>query len=183
MDEGGQAEKLRDELIEFQKAMADLQKWKLIGLGAIFAAGLGFAEKSTGYSTEPTPLLALFAVPMVCAYADLLICDYDVRLGLIARFMHSDCGLFSKYEAFLGTTTKRRFVLGHAAKFASSYLANASVLAILGFTEVVGWVPAYVRSILWWGAVGGLIITSLVLIFYWLLVRTIWSKEISASGP
>jgi hypothetical protein len=41
-------EKLRDELIGFEKIIAEFQKWKLIGLGAVFAAGLGFSEASNG---------------------------------------------------------------------------------------------------------------------------------------
>jgi hypothetical protein len=56
----GELETLRDELIEFEKAIAECQKWKLIGIGAVFATGLGLESKC-----ESGSMLALLATPML----------------------------------------------------------------------------------------------------------------------
>jgi hypothetical protein len=122
----GELEKLRDELIEFEKIIAEFQKWKLIGIGALFAAGLGLSETNLGGNST----LALLAVPMLTVYADLLIRDYDIRLCLIARYMRPDPGEFGKYERFLRTaaTKGRHWVFGHVASAGSSVLANGAVV-------------------------------------------------------
>ncbi len=56
---------LRDEIIESEKARADLMKWKFIAVAAIGAAALGVCV--TG-STGDKPEYLMCLVPLVCVY-------------------------------------------------------------------------------------------------------------------
>lgn len=168
-------EKLRDELIEFEKIIAEFQKWKLIGIGAVFAAGLGLSESLHGNSP-----LALLAVPMLTVYADFLIRDYDIRLCLIARYMRPRPGEFGEYERFLSTapTRGRHWVFGHLASAGSSILANGAVIWLACASGIVksGGAPN-VSSILVISAVIGIVLAILTYVVYISLVRRIFDKS------
>jgi hypothetical protein len=131
----GELEKLRDELIEFEKIIADFKKWKFVGIGAVFAAGLGLSVSHFG-----NPLLALLAVPMVTIYADFLIRDYDIRFCRIASYMRSASGEFGKYENWLSIAPTRRkhWVFGQIASICSSLVANGAVLWLAASCSAVG---------------------------------------------
>ena len=84
---------LRDEIIESQKARADLFKWKIILVAAIGAAVLGVGDPLGG-SAHPTPddmaskreyLLCL--VPLVCVYTDILCAHMNLRIRVIGQFL------------------------------------------------------------------------------------------------
>jgi hypothetical protein len=132
----GQLEKLRDELIEFERIIAEFQKWKLIGIGAVFAAGLSLSE---GSDLGGNAALALIAIPMVTVYADFLIRDYDLRLCLIARYMRPLAGEFGDYERFLSesVTKGKHWLFGHVASACSSLAANGAVLWLASTSSVV----------------------------------------------
>jgi len=75
-------DKLRDEIIESQKARTDLIKWKLVLVAAIGAAGLG----ATG--NDPVPVL-LIVIPFVCLYVDAVCFHNDLRIFAIARYLRT----------------------------------------------------------------------------------------------
>jgi len=75
-------EKLRDEIVESQKARTDLIKWKLVLVAAIGAAGLG----STVIVANP---VLLVLVPFVCLYVDAVCFHNDLRIFAIAQFLRS----------------------------------------------------------------------------------------------
>ena len=75
-------EKLRDEIVESQKARTDLIKWKLVLVAAIGAAGLGATPG------QPNPVL-LALVPFVCLYVDAVCFHNDLRIFAIAQFLRT----------------------------------------------------------------------------------------------
>lgn len=77
----GLADKLRDEIIESQKAQTDLVKWKLILVAAIGGAGLGAVPNAPKNSAF---LLAL--IPLVCIYVDAVCFHCEIRIVSIARY-------------------------------------------------------------------------------------------------
>ena len=78
-------EKLRDEIIESQKARTDLIKWKLILVAAIGGAAFGIGSTVTGAENPPVVLLAL--VPIVCLFVDAVCIHNEIRILMIARFI------------------------------------------------------------------------------------------------
>src|SRR6476620_5919020 len=84
---------LRDEIIESQKARADLFKWKIILVAAIGAAVLGVAyplgeTARAGQDelvTKREYLLCL--VPLVCVYTDILCAHMNLRIRVIGQFL------------------------------------------------------------------------------------------------
>jgi hypothetical protein len=166
-----QLEKLRDELIEFEKIIAEFQKWKLIGISAVFAAGLAASEKAVAGTSA---ILALFAIPVVTIYADLLIRDYDIRLSLIARYLRSSNGPIGEYERGLPqlTTKGLHWSFGHLATFISSAAANGAVLLLVLSLHVS--TTAEVRSFLVWSSTTGFILAGLTQIAYYFIVKALF---------
>lgn len=80
-------EKLRDEIIESQKARTDLMKWKLILVAAIGAAGLGIGSSAPAGSHPPVVVLAF--IPLVCLYVDAVCVHNDMRIMAIGRFLRT----------------------------------------------------------------------------------------------
>ncbi len=163
---GTEHEKLRDELIGMETIIAEFQKWKLIGLGAVFAAGLGLSDsKIVGVSA----ILALFAVPVVTIYADLLISDYIVRLSLIASYMLRSGGPYSRYERFLHEKGGKRtflWLFGHVAIALSSVVANGAVLLLVLCTGLAKKGTTEYR-ILMWGSGIGLVLCLVIQFVFW----------------
>jgi hypothetical protein len=98
-------EKLRDEIVESQKARTDLMKWKLFLVAAIGAAAFGIGSTAATGSDPPFVLLAL--IPWVCLYVDALCIHNDLRIMAIARFLRTGGkgsvdpnSIESKYEAY-----------------------------------------------------------------------------------
>ena len=79
-------EKLRDEIIESEKARGDLIKWKLILVAAIGSVGLGLGSNATSMN-NPTILLAL--IPLVCLYVDMVCYHNELRILIIGRFLRT----------------------------------------------------------------------------------------------
>ena len=148
-------EKLRDELIGMQAAQADIQKWKIIGIGAVFAVGLGFSHSTAGDTS-----FALFAIPFISVYADLLARDYDLRISVIASFLRSGDDAIASYEravSRLGSRGIQWWVLGHTAIAVSSVLSNAAVILLVSVFQIPG--STKLHSPLYWAASIGIALT------------------------
>jgi hypothetical protein len=128
-------DKLREEIIAFQQAQAEIKKWKVIGIGAVFALGLGYSAQQAGDTS-----LALFAIPFVTVYCDLLIRDYDLRIAILGRFISKGEDGLARYEQFihgLGPKGISWWISGHIADTMSSIVTNLAIPALV-----------------WWGGVG-----------------------------
>jgi hypothetical protein len=85
---------LRDEIIESQKARADLFKWKIILVAAIGAAVLGVGDPlaGTGARSGQEEIVSkreylLCLVPLVCVYTDILCAHMNLRIRVIGQFL------------------------------------------------------------------------------------------------
>lgn len=87
---------LRDEIIESQKARADLFKWKIILVAAIGAAVLGVGDplaggKAAGQAGQDDLVskreYLLCLVPLVCVYTDILCAHMNLRIRVIGQFL------------------------------------------------------------------------------------------------
>lgn len=117
---------LRAEIVESQKFIVDLEKWKLILVAALGAAGLGVIP---GSQSRVPVLLGL--IPIVCVYVDVLVYHNGLRMRLISRFLqggsHED--RFSReYEAFC-EKNRRVFPLEEYVLFATTLLLSIAVAA------------------------------------------------------
>jgi hypothetical protein len=92
-------QKLRDEVLQAEQVRSDLLKWKLALVGAIGAAGLGFAGSRGPGGAD----LVLCAVPLVCLYVDLLCHHLSLRILVIGSFLrtHQD-GLLTEESELSG---------------------------------------------------------------------------------
>ena len=126
-------EKLREEIIESEKARADLLKWKLIGVAALGATGLGLTE----HEGVPGASLLLALIPPVCFYVDLLCRHVSLRIMVIGRYLRLYDATQQPYEAFVQRARDMRnywgapvsaFVLEDWALEWSTYLTCALVL-------------------------------------------------------
>jgi hypothetical protein len=85
---------LRNEIIESEKARADLFKWKIVlvaSLGAI-ALGLESALGGEDAATKDPPIThtyVLCLIPLVCLYVDLLCSHLNLRIMVIGRYFQS----------------------------------------------------------------------------------------------
>jgi hypothetical protein len=79
---------LRDEILQAEHVRSDLLKWKLALVGAIGAAGLGFAGSREIGGAD----LILSAVPLVCLYVDLLCHHLSLRILVIGSFLRTPRG-------------------------------------------------------------------------------------------
>ncbi len=125
-------EKLRDEMRDLKVSIRDLLKWKLVLTGGVTAVGLGFTGSST-----PNAYLAIGAVPLITAYCDLLIRDYELRVAIQAAYLRSNGDSeYSKYEAFLEKQAIKDtewWVLRRAAMLLSSLIICVSIGCVAAF--------------------------------------------------
>jgi xanthine/uracil/vitamin C permease (AzgA family) len=81
-------QKLRDEIVEAQKARLDLVKWKLIIVSALGATAIGLSPLTE--KTWNSSLLGLLAlVPLVSLYVDSLCYHIALRTVVIGAFLGS----------------------------------------------------------------------------------------------
>ena len=87
---------LRDEIIESQKARADLFKWKIILVAAIGAAVFDVGDplasgKAAGQAGQDDIVskreYLLCLVPLVCVYTDILCAHMNLRIRVIGQFL------------------------------------------------------------------------------------------------
>jgi hypothetical protein len=140
-------EDLRSEVRACQSAQAELRKWKFVVLGTVAALGVGLAEKATEGSR-----LAIFILPLVALYPDLLVRDYDLRIALITKFMRDNKDIRSTYEDFVAKISKTEYpwVLGQSAMILSTAAAciAAVVLGTLFWMRIAVVPPADGRSMI-----------------------------------
>jgi hypothetical protein len=148
---------LKKEINETVELMQDLAKWKLFVTAILGAAAFGLAENGT-----PQYWLLLF-VPFVCAYIDLYYYQYELRVGVLSRFLRENGEteeVLQKYELECDEVRKRNiyFSLGRWATLSSSLGMSAAgpVLYALhhhyypgGRSERELLVPPSVAVVLW----------------------------------
>lgn len=168
-------EKLRDEIVESEKARTDLMKWKLILVAAIGAASFGIGSNVPTGSNPPFVLLAL--VPFVCLYVDAICIHTEIRIITIARFLRTGGkgslganSIARKYEEYC-TEFRARFSLEGFALLITT-LGLSLLVFILGYTEpqalipMAGPVPAFALGVLEWSGGTGVVAGLLFYAFY-----------------
>ncbi|NJA06818.1 hypothetical protein HC024_13960 [Methylococcaceae bacterium WWC4] len=75
--------KLRDEIIESQKARSEFIKWKLLLIAMIGSIGYGLEKEHEQVS------LVLALIPFVCIYVDHVCLHNDARIMVIGDFLRS----------------------------------------------------------------------------------------------
>ena len=132
----GPDKELHEEIIASQRMRASIWKWKLVLLSALGAVGLGI---SLGAAPNCGTPLVLCCIPVVCAYADLLLNHLSIRSQLIGAWKRTRprSDDIKKYEDFcrkLGDAG-----VGHLewwAVYSSSIAANLG-LVIVGVGKLI----------------------------------------------
>ncbi|MCS6289101.1 MAG: hypothetical protein H8K10_09020 [Nitrospira sp.] len=121
-------DKLRDEIIESEKARTDMMKWKLILVAAIGAASLGIGS-SASPAGHPWVLLAL--VPFVCLYVDALCFHTEIRIMSVAQFLRTRAAdsVERQYEEYC-TQNRSHFSLEAFALLVTTVGLSGLVLVI-----------------------------------------------------
>lgn len=81
-------DKLRNELVEYDKLRADFLKWKLLLIAVLGGTGLS-GKVMDGTLMPEARLFVLLLIPFVCVYADLLCLQNSLRVYSVKRFI---CG-------------------------------------------------------------------------------------------
>jgi hypothetical protein len=129
-------EKLRDEIIESQKARTELMKWKLILVAAIGGASLGIGSNLPA-GRPPYGLLAL--IPWVCLYVDAVCFHLELRILAIGRFIRIGGNgsvpvdsIAKKYEEYCAASRTTFSLEGFAL--------NLTTITISILVLAIGWV-------------------------------------------
>lgn len=129
-------EKLRDEIIETQRAQNDLTKWKLILVAGVGAAALKVIPGSNG----PKEPLLLTLIPLVCMFVDTVCFHLGVRIMTIARFLRGrqlsddatyDARSTQEYESYCQRNRQGFAMEGFA--LLSVTLSLSAAVFLLGF--------------------------------------------------
>lgn len=121
---------LRAEVVESQKFVVDLERWKLILVAALGAAALGLGPGSgEGPQRSDRELEILLAlIPLVCVYVDVLVYHNGLRILVISHFLqgpgHGD-GFARSYERFCGEKRKFFFLETYALLATTLFLSVA----------------------------------------------------------
>ena len=136
-------ERLRDEILQAQNTRSELLKWKLGLVGAIGAAGLGFAG-SVGLRHAD---LVLCALPPVAIYVDLLALHLTLRIIVIGTYFRTagaaEARAYQGYEDFAHDARnlgggQSAFDLEDWALFYSTYALSAAVAGYGVYQLVTG---------------------------------------------
>jgi hypothetical protein len=120
-------DKLRDEIIESQKAQHDLVKWKLILVAAIGATGLRAVPNA-----PPRAAALLALIPLVCIYVDAACFHCEIRIMTIARFFR-----LNRIEDLAHNRIYEEFCERHRTHFALIDVALLGVSVILSLLVFV----------------------------------------------
>jgi hypothetical protein len=105
-------EKLRDEILQAESTRSDLLKWKLGLVGAIGAAGLGFAGSAQLRHAD----LALCVLPPVAIYVDLLALHLTLRIQVIGTYFRlPEAAAAPTYRGYEGFAQRARRLDSRAA--------------------------------------------------------------------
>jgi hypothetical protein len=100
---------LRAEIVDAEKARVDFQKWKLVLVAGLGAAGLGLGAPP-GTTSHPQ---LLCVIPLVCGYVDLLCKHITLRIMVIGTYVRKlnegsrALGTVLDYEGFVEKTRKK----------------------------------------------------------------------------
>jgi hypothetical protein len=149
---------LRKEIMTFQKAKADMLRWKLLAIGGVAAAPLGLLGPS---QVGDRWIVFLGVAPFVAAYCDALARTYDLRIALIAKFFKSHrSSVVSEYEKFLDSAPVARMNWWHLTRAAGGVWS--SVVTCLLVSGMGVWIIGSTRNaglvILAAGLVGVLVV-------------------------
>jgi hypothetical protein len=132
---------LREEIIQAQTARSDLLKWKLVLVGGVGAAGLGFAGAEGPAKAD----LVLAVIPPACVYVDLLCRHLSLRMLVIGAFIRGTTAAEARMLRDYETDVERKrptFALEEWAIAWSTLVFSITVsgygLYVLG--DEVGWV-------------------------------------------
>jgi hypothetical protein len=130
---------LRTEIIEASKSRTEFLKWKLIGVSALGAAGIGLTE----HSGTASAFVVLGLIPLVCFYVDLLCRHISLRILVIGRFLSlAGAGDETLYERFVAQSREARaFGFEDAALLYSTLILSALVIVMGFFAPAVGALP------------------------------------------
>lgn len=133
-DGDGLVAKLRDEILESQKARAELTKWKVILIAAIGGAAIGLGGKEGLGGASGMPIL-FSLLPPACLYVDLLCMHNDIRMMVIGHFLRTrERGDVAAYEALCD---KLRHVFGlESLALTGVTMLVAALVAVIGFALV-----------------------------------------------
>lgn len=156
-------EKLRDEIIESQKARTDLLKWKLILVAVIGGAAFGIGSEIPQGKNPPYVLLGL--VPLVCLYVDAICIHNEIRIMAIARFIRrgglgsiQDNSIERKWEEYCRESRSQFSLEGFALLVTTLMLSTAIYAAGAGvFDALVPRASAgepVLTTLMWSGGVG-----------------------------
>lgn len=127
-------DKLRDEIIETQKARADLLKWKLIILSVLGAVGAGV--RFSPYASDPLPI-ALALIPPVSLYVDVMCYHLSLRINVLGAFLRN-CACDETGSEFSSKLTVLQQYETFAAKVRTKYRAfDLEDYALTWSTQVV----------------------------------------------
>lgn len=118
---------LRTEIVESQKSVSDLLKWKIILIAAVGSTAFGLLKEKRDVTLE---LLAL--IPLICAYVDALVYHDGLRMMIISKFlqdMGSIDGLLSSYEKHCASH-RRAFYLEITILIGTSLLLSVVIGAL-----------------------------------------------------
>jgi hypothetical protein len=125
MSASSSVESLRSEIVASENTRADYLKLKLVAVGAIAAAALGFGGSG---KQEPSLEYLLCLIPFACAFCDLLCAHVALRIRVIGAFL-----LVKReddYESFVRSCRVGCvFGLENIATWISSGVLSALVLA------------------------------------------------------
>lgn len=145
-------DKLRDEIIESQKAQASFARWKLLLVSAFGAAGLG-ALPGVRFSEGSLALLGL--LPFVCLYVDTLCYHSGIRVITIARYLRVEADMSAVRTALqagqhdynsvdlLAVRDYETFVSGKRDRF------NLEGIALLWVSRIASLAVALVGAVSW----------------------------------
>jgi hypothetical protein len=146
-----EAQGLRTEIIDAEKARADFQKWKLVLVAALGAAALGVGASDP----KPMPLL-LCGIPLVCGYVDLLCKHITLRILVIGTYLrklneaNDPPDQYLDYEGFVQRARKKfnPYGLEDWVMHGSTFVLSALVASYARFAKQAppypdGWWPGW----------------------------------------
>lgn len=114
--------KLRDEILESQRASAEMSKWKLVGAAGLFAMGLGLSDG------PKHSLIVIAAIPLVCLYVDVACTQHWVRIVIIGSYLRRMGSAFREYEMVVERARARQMY--HLENWARLYTTGAILTAV-----------------------------------------------------
>ncbi len=120
------------EIVEAGKRLSELARWKLVAIGALGAAGLGFSRDAV-----PNADLVLCLLPLVCVYIDAMAYHLLLRTHVIATYRRTSLATSSpeetRWERFVAKARRR------GAYGLESIFLFLSTLAVSGFLVAAPW--------------------------------------------